>query len=204
MHPVWRGMITMSKSPRDFENVVDLRHRRQAMAIRQPLDFFQKEHRRHRTLCRRLFTVVDALPEPPNEAARAEMLVFLRDDLPMHFTDEEQCFFPLLRSKSLVGDPVDAWIRQLCCEHTADLALSSQIAGWLSDLPAAGQTSGSDEKVVPVQDLVTAAHRFAECQHRHALWEDIVILPHAEMRFSASDWRQLGADLSARRISTQL
>ena len=195
------GMAMMAKSPHDFDNVVNLRHRRQAMAISQPLDFFRKEHRRHRTLCRRLFAVVEALPELPNAVAMAEILVFLRDDLPMHFIDEEEHLFPLLRSKSLVGDPVDAWIRQLCCEHAADLALCSKIEGWLNDLCAAGQTSGSDEGLVPVPDMVTAAQRFAECQHRHALWEDIVILPHAEMRFSPSDWRQLGAELSARRVS---
>ncbi|MCG8544183.1 MAG: hemerythrin domain-containing protein [Alphaproteobacteria bacterium] len=194
-----RGAVTMSKPPRDSDNVVELRQRRRAADFRNPLDFFRKEHDRGRSLCRRLRTVVDTLPDRPDQALATELIVFLREDLPMHVADEEQCLFPMLRARSLVGDPVDEWVRQLCEEHAADLTLSARIAGLLADVLRPAPDRVPDAVSRATRELAVAAHRFAECKYRHALWEDIVILPHAELRFSASDWYDLGDQLSARR-----
>ena len=153
-------------------------------------------------MCRRLGAIVDGLPQRPSGTATAEIMSFLQEDLPLHLSDEEECLFPLLRAKSLVGDPIDEWTHQLCEEHAADLLLSSQIAECLNELTATVQKSDSQAETEAVQMLARTARRFAECPHRHAQWEDIVILPHAVLRFSPSDWRRLGAELSARRSET--
>ena len=194
--------MTMTKPPTDHSNVVKLRHRRRLTDVRRPLDFFRNEHDRERALCRRLCTVVDALPDRPDAAVAAELILFLREELPMHVADEEQCLFPLLRARSLVGDPVDEWVRQLCEEHAADLTRSAQIAGHLSEVLRPAPGSDFSNASSAAKDLAVAAHLFAECRCRHALWEDIVILPHAELRFSASDWRDLRDQLSARYAPT--
>src|SRR5690349_15386517 len=82
-----------------------------APRLEEALDFLLFEHLRHREMC----SALDRLAEAPTlDAAEATTLAeFIRVDLTTHVFDEEEDFFPLLRSRCLAEDEVDAALDRL-------------------------------------------------------------------------------------------
>jgi len=177
---------------KDTSNVVGLFTQGDARAFLDPLGFFKGAHSRQTAIHRSLTQMVEALPEIPVANALAPIIDYLRQELPLHFADEEESLFPMLTANSLIADPIDGWTVQLNHEHGKDGAMARELVHELERVQARGVPSNPS-------DLVALVTVFTECQDRHLAWENIVIIPHAEMRLGERDLQLLGRDMAARR-----
>jgi len=176
----------------DRGNVVGLFSRGPPRSFDDPLAFLRTEHARQTTIHRHLMQIVENLPAQPAVNILSLIAHYLKQELPVHFADEEESLFPLLTARSLIADPIDGWTGQLNHEHERDGAMAHELAHELDRIAARGVSTRSSDFVA----LVTV---FAECQERHLAWENIVILPHAEIRLGERDLRKLGKEMAARR-----
>lgn len=176
----------------DSGNVVGLFSQGNPQLYLDPLSLFRAAHARQAVIHRSLMQIVEAFPAMPPREVLIPVVSYLRQDLPLHFTDEEESLFPLLTARSLLADPIDGWTGQLNHEHSRDGAMAQEIAHELERIGARGVATDSS-------DLVALVTVFTECQDRHLAWENIVIIPHAEIRLGPRDLRKLGGEMAARR-----
>lgn len=176
----------------DGGNVVGLFSQGKPQSFLDPLAFLRSEHARQAAIHRLLSQIVEGFPAPPSRKTAAPVINYLKQELPLHFADEEESLFPLLTAHSLIADPIDAWTGQLNYEHTRDGAMALELAHELDRIVARGAPADASGFAA----LVTV---FTECQDRHLAWENIVIIPHAEIRLGPRDLRKLGDEMAARR-----
>ena len=176
----------------DRGNVIGMFGRGSPPSFRDPLGFLRAAHARQAAIHRALLQIAEALPALPPRETVGPIVEFLRQELPLHFADEEESLFPLLTARSLIADPIDGWTEQLNLEHARDGAMACELA---SDLEQVAARSAPATR----SDFITRMTMFAECQDRHLAWENVVILPHAEIRLGPRDLRKLGEEMAARR-----
>lgn len=153
-----------------------------------PLDYLLADHFRQRTLCRMIDQIANA--QERDDACIAAVLRFLSEDFGPHMLDEEEDLFPLLRRRAEPEDQIDDVLGALSQEHTTDGLDADAIKKGLAEVDAEGQFT-------PVfRDLL---HRFAANEKRHLIVENAIVLPLARVRLKASDLRQLGRRMAARR-----
>lgn len=166
--------------------------RRQLHAPRpdDPLEFILFEHMKHREMC----NAFDELAVDPryNEARVVGLAEFIRNDLTLHVSDEEELLFPLLRRRCAPEDDIEDTLARLSSEHAADMDLTARVRVLLL-------TAATDEKAPA--DLPGARellHAFAQSQRRHMMLENAVLIPLARKRLSESDLDLLSRRLAAR------
>ena len=159
--------------------------------IRQPLDWFQAEHHRHRQFCA-LMHELAASAVFEAEPIR-ELIDFLRDELGRHLTDEEEDLFPLLRQRALPEDDVDQVLSRLYAEHKGDLVHGQALRTHLERCRETRTAPGLD----PAASLALDA--FASQELRHLALENAVVLPLARLRLTTKDLKGLSRGLAARR-----
>lgn len=176
----------------DNGNVIGLFGWGSSPSFRDPLGYLRAVHARQASIHRSLLRIAESLPAPPPRKTVGPIVEYLRRELPLHFADEEESLFPLLTARSLIADPIDGWTAQLNHEHARDGAMARDLANELERIAARGASAAG-------LDVVARMTVFAECQDRHLAWENVVILPHAEIRLGPRDLRTLGDEMAARR-----
>lgn len=157
----------------------------------EPLNWLFAEHYRHRQLCRAIDRL--ALPGAYDGDRIAQVLTFLRQDLPLHVIDEEEDLFPLLRRRSLPGDDLEAVLGELSAEHRADIDKAAKVCTHLEQAREARRAPGHEPTARK------ALSEFATQERRHVALENAIVLPIARLRLSGSDLRMLSQRLAARR-----
>lgn len=176
----------------DGGNVVGLFSHDNPQSFLDPLAFLRSAHARQAVIHRMLSQIAEAFPAHPPRKNVTAIIRYLEQDLPLHFADEEESLFPLLTAHSLIADPIDGWTGQLNHEHARDGAVAREISHELDRIVERGAPADTS-------DFVALATVFTECQDRHLAWENIVIIPHAEIRLGPRDLRKLGEEMAARR-----
>jgi hemerythrin-like domain-containing protein len=182
----------MEPDMEDGDNVVGLFSQGNPQSFLDPLTYLRAAHARQAIIHRLLTQIAEGLPARPPRATADPVISYLKQDLPLHFSDEEESLFPLLTERSLLADPIDGWTGQLNHEHARDGAMAHELSHELERIVDRGAPANPSDFVA----LVTV---FTECQDRHLAWENIVIIPHAEIRLGPRDLQKLGRDMAARR-----
>lgn len=159
--------------------------------LREPLDFLFADHCRQRALCDRLRRIASHPPGLRGRAVVRQALAFLERDLPLHHRDEECDLFPLLRRRCLPGDNLLDMLEILSAEHAASELAAASIAGHLRLILT--------DPVAVQAGLTAAVELFAAMQHRHLIWENVVVLPLARHRLKPTDLARMGRMMAERR-----
>lgn len=159
--------------------------------LHEPLDWLFAEHYRHRQLCSLIERVATATAPLRDETA--EIIDFLRFELPLHVIDEEEDLFPLLRRRCLSEDEVDKVLGVLSADHKADIVNAAGLRDLLQQALEAGRPPGME----PEHRRLMLA--FAGGERRHIALENAVVLPIARLRLRPDDLRRLSLRLAARR-----
>ena len=157
----------------------------------KPLEFIRADHQRQRKLC----GLIEELARAPRlDAGKAEAVIaYLGHDLILHFIDEEEGLFPLLRRRCLPEDEIDAILGMLSGEHADERRLAGDIRDALAGLVADGTPVPEHPEV---QEKLL---RFAKRERRHIVLEDNIILPIARVRLTEHDQTDLARQLATRR-----
>lgn len=155
-----------------------------------PLDVLDRAHDRQRRICADLNSLAASNTPDPN-LARA-VLTYLRADLPLHFADEEESLFPLLRRKAARQDEIDRALTRLRDDHDHTNLGAGAVQEVLEHL-IAGDVAGPKSRA-----LLLA---YADHELRHLMIEDAIVLPLARRRLSPADLRQLRDMMRQRRAS---
>jgi hemerythrin-like domain-containing protein len=134
-----------------------------------------------------------AAAECCDAAAVARLAEFIRSDLTLHITDEEEIFFPMLRARCLPEDEIDAALERMNREHEEDRDLSAEVRIFLLLAATEGRP------ISAIAGAPEALRRFAQNQRRHMMLENAVLIPLARRRLSDEDIAVLSARLAARR-----
>lgn len=159
--------------------------------MHEPLDWLFAEHYRHRQLCTLIERVATASLLLRDETA--EIIDFLRYELPLHIIDEEEDLFPLLRRRTQPEDELDKVLGVLSADHKADAVNAAN----LRDLLEAALRTGVPPGHTPENRRLMLA--FAAGERRHIALENAVILPIARLKLGPDDLRKLALRLAARR-----
>ena len=159
--------------------------------IHEPLEWLFAEHYRHRQLWGVIERIAASTVLLREEVA--EVLNFLRLDLPLHMIDEEEDLFPLLRRRCEPADEVEKVLGVLSLEHSADIDAAERVGGHLERALATGVAPGLDPAARK------ALTDFVMQEKRHIALENGVVLPIARLRLEPADLRTLSRRLAARR-----
>lgn len=120
-----------------------------------------------------------AAAESPDQGAAAHAAGFLADELPLHFADEEEDLFPLLRHRCEPEDDIERVLARLSADHRhADLETPELVR--LLRRVAVGEAALTAED----RALLT---RYASHSRRHLVLENAIILPLARVRLARRD-----------------
>lgn len=159
--------------------------------LSEPLEWFFAEHFRHRQLCDLIDTVAAAVVFDGERITR--IVEFLRNDMPLHFIDEEEDLFPLLRRRCLPEDELEVVLGRLSAEHRNDIESARVVRMHLEHCLEQRMAPGLDpEKRKTMQ-------AFAAHERRHLGLENAVVLPIARLRLTPADMTNLSKRLAARR-----
>lgn len=156
-----------------------------------PLDFILYEHLRHRVMCNALDALAEA--EAFDADAVARLAEFIRADLSVHITDEEEVFFPILQERCRPEDEIDVVLQRMSREHAEDRQLSADVRIFLL-------TAATERRLLAdIPSASEAVKRFAHNQRRHMMLENAVLIPLARQRFTEEDFALLAKRLAASR-----
>lgn len=150
-----------------------------------PVEFFFSEHFRQRQVFSSLAELAAA--EKVDRALAVEILAFLVHDMALHYWDEEEGLFPLMRQKCPPEDEIDDVLAALSVERGDDHHLAELvIAGLKSALGKSRSTA-----VEPF--LREVMLEFVLKERRHLALENSVVLPLARLRLKPRDLAELSA-----------
>ncbi len=160
--------------------------------IEDPLGFIYGEHERIRLCWERLehLAAEPAAADAP-EAARA-ILAFIEESLPLHFADEEEDLFPLLKRRSPSDDSIHAVLELLAKEHRDDIEQGRTMVRALRAI-AAGEAPADGEM------FAAYVRAFVMLQRRHQAMENNLVMMAAFDRLIPEDIAELGRRIAARR-----
>lgn len=156
-----------------------------------PLEFILAEHLNHRRMCKaleRLAAMTDFDPAPITA-----MVDYIRFDLTLHVIDEEEDFFPLLRTRCLPEDDIEAILQRLSADHETDKSLSAQVRDMLNACLILRKPPSV------IEGAVEALTAFAVNERQHLALENAIIIPIARRRLSEEDIKTLSRRLLTRR-----
>ena len=160
--------------------------------FRYPLEFIFAEHDRQRIACATLERLAGDLDAADARDNAAFVLNHLEVDLPLHIADEENDLFPLLRTRCLADDQIEAMLSLLRDEHEEDDSHCEALLGPLREIARGARPADAIS-------FVARARAFARFQRRHLGWENGTILPLAERRLDDDDQAALGNKMAERR-----
>jgi hemerythrin-like domain-containing protein len=159
------------------------------MLLTDPIGMIASAHRLQLEACNALELIADGLPESVDRRLCAQAAVCLHYDLPVHYRDEEEALFPLIRKRAEKDDKLGDTLERLVEEHREDADLASEIADPLDLL-------GRGEKVRNPEMVGYMLRGFFERYRRHVKWEESLILPLARLRLSPADLSDLSVSMS--------
>lgn len=152
-----------------------------------PLECIFADNFRHRVLCNLLDSVSGG--KTLDRETVGVVLAFLRSDFSIHLADEEGSLFPMLRNRAVATDGFPAILDQI----RMDRQLLDQLIQGLERLAAI------PSKAVPTPKLRLLLQTFTAIERKHVTVENVVVLPLARLRLTASDLASLGEAMIARR-----
>lgn len=155
-----------------------------------PITLLRLARARQRQVCYGLDDL--AASNVPAIALARELLDPVRTELPLHFADEEEGLFPLLRARARPGDGLADLLDRLAADHTAAHMVAEAVEEALSRL-AEGDFAG------PQCRALLRAH--ADHERRHLAEENDRILPLAEKLLGPDDRAELLAQMHRRRAA---
>ena len=157
----------------------------------EPLTWLFAEHYRHRQFCALIERIAASDVVLRDEIA--EVLAFLRHDLPLHIVDEEDDLFPLLRRRCQPDDELDRALGSLSADHRDDIEAVAQLADLLDEAlqqdHAPGRTPAAQRQL----------HAFVARERSHIALENAVVLPIARLRLTTEDLELFSRRMAARR-----
>ena len=158
--------------------------------LAEPLDYLETEHYRMRAV---LSLLERFLSEPRSDvrAATAQLAIgFIRSDLALYVSDENEGLFPLLRVRCDVADGLDRILERIAEEPARGAVVC---AGVVRKLGAACRDRAIGK------GIRLAVERFVESQRRLLALEDALVLPLARLRLTDADKCWLSRHMSERR-----
>ena len=163
-----------------------------ATLLERPLDYLLAEHHRHRSYLAGLRYAATLAEIPRDQAARLHR--FLASELPLHWADEEQDLFPVLRRLALPEDGLAEVLARLSEDHAMSEALVRTIDHGLSALLDA------DRDPLPLERrLCGLMLTYTASETRHLAVENAVVLAIAGVRLRKAELHGLSAAMKARR-----
>lgn len=163
-----------------------------AKTFSEPLDALLAEHFRQREMCGLLDRLASDPPAPDAAGLARAILIYLREQLPLHVLDEEHDLFQLLRNRTLAAEAIDEAFARLRREHTEDEHDTHLVIAGLERIAAAGQPEEAAA-------FIAAARAFTHAHRRHVAYENSSILPLARSRLTRTDLSRLSRRMAARR-----
>ena len=165
-----------------------------AHQFQRPLDFLRSEHDRQLLIFNRMVEYADKMQLAPAIEDAEVLLAFLTGDLRLHYEDEEDDLFPVLRRRCPPEDSAYAILAELDRQHSLDRFLAMHLVIDLKVIVRWRKGKG-DEATRVFFDL----HTFVKAQRRRLVWENEVVLPLAREWLSLEDLEQIGNSMAARR-----
>lgn len=162
---------------------------------REPLEVLYADHFRALVACRLLSTLALSHEGAAAAVQAARIRLYLERDLPIHWADEEEDLFPLLRQRCAEAEKLNGLLTLLSEEHEQNGALVGVAIDYLDRL-AAGEAR---------HDAIEAREKtglFSELQRRHLAWENSMLLPLARRWLAPEDMSGLGRRMAARHGAT--
>ena len=154
-----------------------------------PLDFLHEDHLREREICVMLDRIASA--ESPDPDAAAHAAGFLAEELPLHFADEEEDLFPLLRQRCEPEDDIGRALARLTSDHRHSDDDTPALVGLLRRLAEGGAGLTPEERDGMV--------RYAAPARRHLVLENAIVLPLARVRLPRNDLDRMRLAMLRRR-----
>jgi hemerythrin-like domain-containing protein len=156
----------------------------------EPIEYLEAEHYRVRAVIS-LLERLESEMRSDVRAAMAQLVVdFIRSDLALHLTDEEEGLFPLLRMRCEISDGIELILERIAGEPARSSVTRAKIA---HTLEAARPDRAIDD------GLRVAIEIFILSQRRLLALEDTSVLPLARRRLTDADQRWLSHHMSERR-----
>lgn len=149
-----------------------------------PITRMSRDHDMMREVCNVLEAIADGLPDNVDKAASRRAAEYLRNDLPMHFRDEQHCLFPLLAKRAGEDANLTEVLRLLEQEHESDEIFATEVLELLDTINA-----GEPPKNPNMAGYMLRG--FFELQRRHLAWEEAVVIPRAHACLTDEDIRTL-------------
>lgn len=157
--------------------------------LEKPLEFIHEDHLRERQICTMLDEIADN--DVRSSDSVAQVLSFLKNELPLHLQDEEEDLFPLLRRRCERADEISKVIARLLSDHMHAADDTPPVIAILEVLVLEVRELIEDER-----SILT---RFANHSRRHLILENAVILPFARLRLTEHDLKTLYLRMCQRR-----
>ncbi len=154
-----------------------------------PLDFLHEDHMREREICVMLDRIAAA--ESPDRDAAAHAAGFLADELPLHFADEEEDLFPLLRERCDPEDDIESALERLGADHRRSNIDTPMLVRLLRRV-------SEGEAILATGDRA-AITGYAASTRRHLIVENAIILPLARVRLTRKDLDRMRLAMLRRR-----
>ena len=157
-----------------------------------PVDWIVDDHFRQRTICHVLERVARNPRHGGNLSELEKASLYLEDELPLHFADEEDDLIPLLGLRCEVGDRFSEISVALRENHESERELTGAVA------PELRRILAGEPLANPVQFFGNAL-RLCTIIRRHLVWENGVLVPLARKRLKAPDFPYLAHKMASRR-----
>lgn len=144
--------------------------------LRSPLDFITEDHLRLRAICAEMDQLADAEEIPPKAAAN--LVEYLRQELPLLLDDEDEDLLPRVLQRAEVEDELPKLARRLHKEHAQ---ISVHLKAVLVALEGFGPDTPASEKT---RD---ALRKLADATRRHLIFENAILIPLARARLTRDD-----------------
>lgn len=182
------GATEMSARPQHTEWADGLGPTSTALLDR-PLDFIVEDHDRVRNMCALIEYIVDRPKTHPEIIA--QVAAFVRAELPLLITDEEEDLLPMMQRRCAPEDDIDRLQKRLDAEHDTAMYL----------LPDALETLDAlwDGRAGVPEASLHLLRNFAAHLHRHLIFENAILIPLARARLTPDDISTLSLRMRARR-----
>jgi hemerythrin-like domain-containing protein len=142
------------------------------------------DHRAQIELCDILESIADRLPEPAERSLVNHALDLIERSWRPHMEFEENCLFPILRTRLCADSPAHDMLNQFEVEHANDSDVLGEIALALEAVVAPR----------PLCEPVAVGYLFRsffESQRRHINWETAVVLPLLKDGLQREDFERM-------------
>lgn len=127
----------------------------------------------------------------PDRGAAVHAAGFLADELSLHFADEEEDLFPLLRQRCQPEDDIERTLARLISDHRHSDADTPVLVTLLRGVAEGVATLTPEDRV--------SVTRYAAHSRRHLIVENAIVLPLARARLTGRDLDRMRLGMLRRR-----